>query len=75
MVAVTIPTNRGAVLIVSAYDVKSTDGRAANEEQLQSKLRTIKDAYDGVKALILSNGGGTQVDLLLYADFNRHHEL
>lgn len=75
MVAVTIPTNRGAVLIVSAYDVKSTDGRAANEEQLQSKLRTIKDAYDGVKALTLSNGGGTQVDLLLCADFNRHHEL
>lgn len=75
IVAVTIPTNRGAVLIMSAYDIKSTDGRAANEEQLQSKLRTIKDAYDGVKALTLSNGGGTQVDLLLYADFNRHHEL
>jgi hypothetical protein len=75
MVAVTIPTNRGAAFVVSAYDVKSTDGQLANEEQLQSKLRTVKDVYDGVKALTLSNGGGTQVGLLLCADLNRHHEL
>jgi hypothetical protein len=75
MVAVTIPTSRGAVLIVSAYDVKSNDGQAANEEQLRFKLRTIEEAYNRVKALTLSNKGGTQVDLLLCADLNRHHEL
>ncbi|KAL1581903.1 hypothetical protein WHR41_09480 [Cladosporium halotolerans] len=71
VVAATIPTKHGAALIVSAYDVKSTDGQAANEEQLRSKLQTIKDAYDGVK----SDGKSSHVDLLLCADFNRHHEL
>jgi hypothetical protein len=75
VVAVTIPTKRGATLIVSAYDVKSTDGQLASEEQLRSKLKTIKDAHDGVKALTLSSERRTQVDLLLCADLNRHHEL
>jgi hypothetical protein len=75
MVAVTIPTNHGAAFIVSAYDVKSTDGQLANEEQLGSKLRTIKVTYDGLKSPTLRNGGGTQVDLLLCADLSRHHEL
>lgn len=75
VVAVTIPTKHGSALIVSAYDVKSTDGQAANEEQLRSKLQTIKDAYEGVKAPTLSSGRATQVDLLLCADFNRHHIL
>jgi hypothetical protein len=51
--------------------VKSTDGQAANEEQLRSKLQTIKDAYDGLKG----SGRESQVDLLLCADFDRHHEL
>jgi hypothetical protein len=32
IVAVTIPTNRGAAFIMSAYDIKSTDSQAANEE-------------------------------------------
>ena len=41
MVAVLIPTNRGAVFAVSAYDVKFTDGQAANEEQLGFKLDLI----------------------------------
>ena len=75
VVAVTIPTKHGSALIVSAYDVKSTDGQAANEEQLRSKLQTIKDAYDRVKALTLSSGRAAQVELLLCADFNRHHVL
>jgi len=75
VVAVTIPTNRGIVLIVSAYDVKSTDGQVANEEQLRFKLRTIEEAYNRVKALTLSDKGGTQVDLLLCADLNCHHKL
>ena len=63
MVTVTVPTNRGAVSIVSAYDLKSTDSQAAIEEQLRSKLRTIKEAFDRVKALTLINRGGTQVDV------------
>ena len=46
MVAVKIPTNRGAAFIVSAHDVKSTNGQAVNEEQLRSKPRTIEEAYD-----------------------------
>jgi hypothetical protein len=46
VVAATIPTKHGTALTVSAYDVKSTDGQAASEEQLRSKLKTIKDAYD-----------------------------
>jgi hypothetical protein len=75
VVAVTIPTKHGSTLIVSAYDVKSSDGQAASEEQLRSKLKTIKDAHDRVKALTLSSGTRTQVDLLLCADLNRHHEL
>jgi hypothetical protein len=75
VVAAKVPTKRGAALIVSAYDVKSTDGQAASEEQLRSKLNIIKDAYDRVKAPILTSGRGTQGDLLLCADSNRHHEL
>jgi hypothetical protein len=75
VVAVSIPTKRGIVMVVSAYDLKSTDGQAASDEQLRSKLQSIKDAYDGVKALTLSSGMRTQVDLLLCADLNRHHEL
>jgi hypothetical protein len=73
--AAMIPTKHGVALIVSAYDAKSTDGQAAGEEQLQFKLTTIRDAHDGVKALTLSSGRGTQVDLLLCADLKRHHEL
>ena len=75
MVAVSIPTKRGIAMVVSAYDLKSTNGAAASEEQLRSKPQTIEDAYDGVKAPTLSSGRRTQVDLLLCADFNRHHEL
>jgi hypothetical protein len=61
VVAVSIPTKCGVALIMSAYDVKSTDGQATNEEQLRSKLQTIRNAYHGAK----SSGRGTQVDLLL----------
>ena len=68
-------TNRGTVFIVSAYEVKLTDGQAMNEEHLRSKLQNIEEPYDRVKVLTLSNGIGTQVDLLLYADLNRHHVL
>lgn len=75
VVAATVPTKHGVTLIVSAYDVKSTDGQAASEEQLRAKLQAVKDAYDGVKALARSGGMGTRVDLLLCADFNRHHVL
>jgi hypothetical protein len=75
VVTVTVPTKSGIALVASAYDLKSTDGQAASEEQLRSKLQTIKDAYDGVKALTLSSGRRTRVDLLLCADLNRHHEL
>jgi len=75
VVVVTIPTKHGSALIVSACDVKSTDGQAASEGQLRSKLQTIKDAYEGVKVLTLSSGRATQVDLLLRADFNRQHVL
>ena len=75
VVAVSIPTKRGIAMVVSAYDLESTDGQATSDEQLRSKLQTIKDAYDGVKVLTLSSGRRTQVDLLLCADLNRHHEL
>jgi len=75
VVAVSVPTKRAIAMVVSAYDLKSTDGQAASEEQLRSKLETIKNAYDGVKALTLSSGRRTQVDLLLCADLNRHHVL
>jgi hypothetical protein len=54
VVVVTTPTKHSSTLIVSAYDVKSTDGQAASEEQLRSKLQTIMDAYDGVKGEIKS---------------------
>jgi hypothetical protein len=71
IVAVTIPANHGAALIVSAYDVKPNTSQVANEEQLRSKLQMIGDAYDTV-----NNGRkGGQVDLLLCADLNRHHVL
>lgn len=70
-VAVAVTTKRGVALIVSAYDVKSTESQAANEERLRGKLQMIKDAYDGVKR----DGRDGQVDLLLCADFNCHHEL
>jgi deferrochelatase/peroxidase EfeB len=75
VVAATISTKHSAAMIVSAYDVKPTDGQAAGEEQLQAKLKTIKDACDAVKARTLADGKGAQVDLLLYADLNRHHQL
>jgi hypothetical protein len=71
VVPLAVPTKRGVILVVSAYDVKSTDGQAANEEQLRGKLQITKDAYDGAKI----DGKNSQVDLLLCADFNRHHEL
>jgi hypothetical protein len=67
----TIPTKHDVALIMSALDAQSTDGQAANEEQLQSKLQIIKDAYDGLKG----SRRESQVDLLLCADFDRHHEL
>jgi hypothetical protein len=35
----------------------------------------IHTRRNGVEVLTLSSGRGTQVDLLLYADLNRHHEL
>jgi hypothetical protein len=57
------------------YPVNSS--MSSNEEQLQAKLQTIKDAdkEEWVEVLTLSSGRGTRVDLLLYADLNRHHEL
>lgn len=73
VVAVAIPTKCGPTLrtIVSAYDVKLDAGQAASEEQLRGKLQAIKDAYESVR-----NGEqGCKVDLLLCADFNRHHVL
>lgn len=39
VLAVTISTKHGVALMVSAYDVKSTDGQAANEEQLRANCR------------------------------------
>ena len=39
MVAAKVPTKHVAALIVSAYDLKSTDGAAASEEQLRAKLK------------------------------------
>lgn len=36
VLAARIPTKHGAALILSAYDVKSTDGQAASEEQLRA---------------------------------------
>lgn len=55
------------------YDTKKK--KSGERRAAPIKLRTIKEAFDRVKALTLSNGGATQVDLLLCADFNRHHEL
>jgi len=43
VVAVSVPTERGVAMLVSAYDLKSTDGQTASEEQLRAKLKTIKD--------------------------------
>jgi hypothetical protein len=62
-------------MIVSAYDVKPIDGQAADEKQLRAKLKTIKDACDTAKARTLAEGKGAQVDVLLYVDFNRHHQM
>jgi hypothetical protein len=36
-----------------------------------SRMHTRRN---GVEVLTLGSGRGTQVDLLLYADLNRHHE-
>jgi len=71
VVAVTIPIEGCAAVIVFAYDVGSTDGQAANEEQLRAKLQIIRDAYHSVK----SDAKRNEVDLLLCADLNRHHVL
>lgn len=61
VVAVAFPTKRSVVLNVSAYEVKSTDGQAADEEQIRAKLQIIKKAYDGLK----KDGKNGQADLLL----------
>jgi len=71
VVAVTIPTRRGVALVCCAYDVKVNDGQAASDEQLRGKLQMIKNAYDATKM----GEQGSQVDMLLCADFNRHHVL
>lgn len=71
MVAVTISTSHGVALVVSAYDVKLDAGQVASEEQLRGKLRMINDAYGGIRGRAQDG----QVDLLLCADFNRHHVL
>jgi hypothetical protein len=59
VVAVLVPTERGIAMLVSAYDLESTDGQAVSEEQLRAKLKTIEDTYDGVRALTLNSGRRT----------------
>lgn len=67
--AVAIPKARGVAVAASAYDVRFVTGQAASDEQLRGKLQMVKDAYEAVR----SEQQTDQVDVLLCADFDRHH--
>lgn len=71
IVAVVIPAKESTVLVAAAYDIKRAVGQAENEERLRRKLSLVKDVYEAVKR----ERRDERVDLLLCADFNRHHVL
>lgn len=68
VVAVSIVTSAGTVLVISAYDPNYRNKQTENRQILEQKLAHIRRAIDEANARV-----GGEVEIVLCSDFNRHH--